>query len=148
MRIMNIVTKLCSQHETNNPFAIAENKNIITLFEPLGSIHGFYQSIYNQKIIHINEDLSEQEQKFTCAHELGHIVLHNKINTSFLKTKTLFSVDRYENEANKFAVLLLYSEEEFKQYLNLSIPQIAQCLNLSNELVEYRIKQIESKNIF
>ena len=148
MNIKDITEKLCHKYETRNPFDIANQKNIIVVTENLGSIRGYYCATHKQKVIHINQNLNEQQQFFTCAHELAHSIMHPNLNTPFLKSNTLFSVNKYENEANKFAVLLLYSDDEFKQYLSLGIPKIAECLNLSNELVEYRIKHISNKNIF
>ncbi|MNB78605.1 Metallopeptidase ImmA [compost metagenome] len=68
-------------------------------------------------MIHINNAASEQDQRFTCAHELGHVILHPNVNTPFLRRQTLYSVDRIEREANQFAVELLMPDDllyEFK----------------------------------
>lgn len=146
MNIKDIVEKLNQNYGTRNPFEIARQKNIIVLTEYLGNIRGYYCITHRQKVIHINQTLNEQQQFYTCAHELGHSILHPNLNTPFLKNNTLFSVNKYENEANKFAILLLYSDDDFKQYLHLGTPQIAECLNLSQELIEYRIRQIDEIN--
>ena len=45
-----------------------------------------------------------------CAHELGHIILHPDVNTSFLMRRTLFSVDKIEQQANRFAIGLLMAD--------------------------------------
>lgn len=146
MKIKDTVEKLSQKYGTRNPFDIARQKNIIILTENLGSIRGFYCVTHRQKVIHINECLNEQEQFYTCAHELGHSILHPNLNTPFLRNNTLFSINKYENEANKFAILLLYSDDNFKEFMDLTTPKIAECLNLSQELIEYRIKQITSIN--
>lgn len=68
-------------------------------------------------MIHINNAASQQDQRFTCAHELGHVILYPNVNTPFLRRHTLYSVDRIEREANQFAVELLMPDEflyEFK----------------------------------
>lgn len=103
--------KLIKKYNTNNPFYIADYMNIYVIFEPLGSIYGYYNFYKRIKMIHINEQLNETLQRFTCAHELGHALLHHDINTSFLKSHTFFSTDKIEREANTFAVELLMPDE-------------------------------------
>ena len=63
-----------------------------------------------------NTDLSESEQRFSCAHELGHALLHPDANTPFLTKYTYLSVDKYEIEANKFALKLLIPDELLFEY--------------------------------
>jgi len=46
-------------------------------------------------------------QRTVCAHESGHAVLHEEVNTLFLRKNTFLSVDRLEIEANTFAAFLL-----------------------------------------
>jgi Zn-dependent peptidase ImmA (M78 family) len=96
-------------------------------------------------MIHINRDLPVEEQKFTCAHELGHMLLHSDSNTPFLRVNTLYSIGKFENEANRFAVDLLYSDDGLQDYLSFSVPEIAACLNVSEELIAYRLSVLKEK---
>ncbi|EEL18780.1 hypothetical protein bcere0016_4660 [Bacillus cereus 95/8201] len=98
------------------------------LFENLGNTLGFYSTYKRFKFIHINNEIDEITQRFVCAHELGHAVLHPKSNTPFLRNQTFFSVDRLEVEANTFAVELLLTDESIDTYkdTNLSIQEIAE----------------------
>lgn len=106
-----LITKLINTHGTNNPFVIAEQRNITVLFERLGSnIWGYFSNAYRIPIIHINESLNEFDRTFTAAHELGHSFLHAKLNTPFLRKNTLISVERIELEANRFALKLLIGD--------------------------------------
>ncbi|RPF48224.1 uncharacterized protein DUF955 [Hydrogenoanaerobacterium saccharovorans] len=143
MDIKGIVNRLCKQHDARDPFEIAKTMGISIVFEQLGTIRGYYQHAYRQKIIHINCDIDERQQFFTCAHELGHSILHPNLNTPFLRERTFFSVNKLEIQANRFATELLYPDESFKEFLCFTIPQIAQCLNLSESLVEYKIKSLQ-----
>lgn len=102
--------RLVRKYNTNNPFKIAQEKGIIVRHVELGSVLGFHVRHFRCSIIHINERSTEQEQLFTCAHELGHAVLHPNENTPFLKSNTYFSTDRIEVEANTFAIELLFSQ--------------------------------------
>lgn len=126
--IKDYVINIAKKHETTNPFKIARQKDIIVLFENLGNTLGFYSTYKRFKFIHINNEIDEITQRFVCAHELGHAVLHPKSNTPFLRNQTFFSVDRLEVEANTFAVELLLTDESIDTYkdTNLSIQEIAE----------------------
>lgn len=126
--IKDYVINIAQKHETTDPFKIARQKDIIVLFENLGNTLGFYSTYKRFKFIHINNEIDEITQRFVCAHELGHAVLHPKSNTPFLRNQTFFSVDRLEVEANTFAVELLLTDESIDTYkdTNLSIQEIAE----------------------
>lgn len=121
MYIKKKVIKVINKYETNDPFKICKSMGIHIIYENLGSILGYYSKHFRIPIIHLNQNVSEKQQIFVCAHELGHAILHPEHNTSFLKKHTFFSTDIYEIEANKFAVNLLFSNksltnDEIKDY--------------------------------
>lgn len=102
--------------QSNNPFEIAKNKNIIIRYLPLGNTFGFYMKSLRHQVITLNNSLDENIEKFVCAHELGHAVLHPNENTPFLHKNTMLSKDKIERQANFFAVHLLLSEKKFEDY--------------------------------
>ncbi len=122
--VLNIVEK----YQTTDPFEIARQKEITVLYADLGNTLGFYNTYKRFKFIHINNQIDEITQRFVCAHELGHAVLHPKANTPFLRNQTFFSVDRLEIEANTFAVELLLTDEIVSAYedTRLSIQEVAE----------------------
>ncbi|MCC2430887.1 ImmA/IrrE family metallo-endopeptidase [Bacillus paranthracis] len=128
MDIKEYVLYIAEKHQTTNPFEIASRKGISVMFENLGNTLGFYSTYKRMKFIHINNQIDEITQRFVCAHELGHALLHPKANTPFLRNQTLFSVDRLEVEANTFAVELLLSDDMISDYenTNLSIQEVAE----------------------
>ncbi|PHG77750.1 ImmA/IrrE family metallo-endopeptidase [Bacillus wiedmannii] len=140
MEIKEYALKIAEKHATTNPFEIARRKNIIVLFEDLGSTLGFYNTYKRFKFIHINNRIDEITQRFVCAHELGHALLHPKANTPFLRNKTLYSVDRLEIEANTFAVELLLSDEMISEYknTNLSIQEVAEIHEIPQEFARLK----------
>lgn len=133
MEIKQRVNRLCRKYGTRDPFELAERMNILVVREPLGSINGYYNQCYRQKFIHINEELEEYRQKFTCAHELGHAVLHPKANTPFLRDNTLFSVSRLEREANCFAAELLCPDKVLLEYPGCTVGELARILGIREE---------------
>ncbi|OLN21615.1 hypothetical protein BTO30_14130 [Domibacillus antri] len=144
MQVKDTVQTLIQKYGTNDPFEIADRNNILLSYEPLGRILGYYNMYKRVKFIHINHQLNEIGQRFVCAHELGHAVLHPKANTPFLKRNTLFSVERMEVEANTFAVELLLPDEKIIEYSdsNYTLYQIGEMHGIPREIVT--LKKIES----
>lgn len=141
--ISDIVKRLCKQYDSSDPFSLARQMKIDILYEPLGTIRGYYSHFSRKKIIHINHMLDEKQMAFVCAHELGHAVLHPKSNTPFLRGHTLFSVNKLEVEANRFATCILYADEELLEYADCSLDQLTKILGLPPELVKWRYSQIK-----
>jgi Zn-dependent peptidase ImmA (M78 family) len=112
MWIEKKVKDLFEKYNTNDPFVLAENLNIIINQYDLGETFGFFQHCYRKKIINVNINLDEAWKKFVVAHELGHALLHPDINTPFLKRNTLLSIEKIEREANYFACYLLLLNTE------------------------------------
>lgn len=140
-----VISKLVKKHMTRNPLELAESLGIIVLYEPLGSINGYYNTAFRQKFIHINQDLPEYKKLFTAAHELGHAILHPSSNTPFLRENTFFSVNKLEIEANAFAVNLLITDEDLEEHKELTIGQIAMMFGCNDELIKLRLVQGGSK---
>ena len=146
MRIKKSVQQIMRIYKTRDPFEIARLKHILIIFEDLGTINGYYKKAYRQKQIHINQNLPRHRQRFVCAHELGHAILHPNSNTPFLRGNTFFLVDKLEIEANSFALELLISDEELIQYRDYNIEQIARIYGYHQKLIELRLKSFEARN--
>lgn len=138
--IKKLVKKLIKKFGTNNPFELAGCLNIKIMYEPLGHIRGFYQACPKNKIIHINSELSDFEKFIVCAHELGHAVLHAKLNILFIERNTFYVKNKFEIEANRFASELLIKDEAIHncpEYYTLE--QIAASINIPKELVQLKL---------
>lgn len=142
MRIKRTVDKLCAKYKTHNPFEIAETLEIPVLFERLGDIRGFYSRSYRQKVIHINRDINAERQLITCAHELGHAIIHPCESTPFLRASTLFSIDKLELEANRFMTQMIVPDDDIQEYIALeyTLQQIASVYGLPEHLIEYKLR--------
>lgn len=134
------IAYLKKKYRTTNPFELADMIGIVVITEDLGAIDGYYNKQLRQKQIHINCNLSENDMLFTCAHELGHALLHQNSNTKFLYENTLLSVDKLEQEANKFAMELLLPDDLLLEYSNCSIEQMSRLFGYSEKLIELRLK--------
>ena len=143
MNIQNTISHLITKYGTDNPFELADALNITIFFEELGSINGYYNKPLRMKQIHINNSLDSIMKRFTCAHELGHAILHPDASTPFLRSKTLLSVDKMEIEANTFAVELLIPNELIEENNNLTSEQLSRLLGYEQSLIELRLKSYQ-----
>lgn len=112
MDIKRRVKNLVKKHNTRNPYVIADYLKIEIILTPMPShLHGFYDRVLRRKFIVINSTLEPYLQRQTCAHELGHAMLHKGWGYYFMIEHTFFSPSRFEREANEFAWQLLFDEE-------------------------------------
>jgi len=100
--------KLVKEYNTNNPFLLCSYKNILCLEQPLHEdINGFAVFYDDVWVITINKDLSKSAKDFTCAHELGHILLHKEYSNIYLNTKSHINRTDKDKDADIFSALLL-----------------------------------------
>ena len=145
IRISDTVLHLTKKYNTSNPFELSDILNISVFYEELGTINGYYNRPLRMKQIHINYLLNEQEQKYTCAHELGHAILHPNASTPFLRSNTMLSVEKLEREADTFAVNLLIPDEAIVENSMYTTEQFSRMLGYKKELIELRLKEFNSK---
>lgn len=138
MNIQDTISHLIQKYGTNNPFELADAMNITIFYEDLGTINGYYNKPLRMKQIHINYNLDERMQKFTCAHELGHAILHPNASTPFLRANTFLSVDKMEIEANTFAAELLIPDELIWEYPDMTLDQIARIAGYSEQIMKFK----------
>lgn len=133
--------KLISRFQSNDPFKIADSLDYIVIFVPLRGIRGFHQYIQRNHIIYIDDSLDEVEQRWVCAHELGHIFLHPHLNKMFMANHTYSIQSKYEVEADRFAACLCYPPEYLNaEFEGCSICQISEALCLPMSLIEYAMR--------
>lgn len=134
MNIKRIAEKLMRKYDTNNPFKLADELGIVVKYDDLGNTWGYFITYKRIKIIHINKNIDEWLQRYTCAHELGHSILHKGVPTPFLKKHTLFSIEKIERQANTFAVELLMPDDIISKYDGYTIHNIADIVGVPNGL--------------
>lgn len=138
--IRKLANSLAKKYRSRNPFEIIQGMNAILVFAPLINVRGFYQYFQRNNIIYIDDHLPKHEQKFVCAHELGHMLMHRKENTVFMDAKTYLKTTPYETEADKFAVELLVPNEIILENRQGTTKQISRLTGYSEELIRLRLK--------
>jgi Zn-dependent peptidase ImmA (M78 family) len=134
------VKKIVHKYETNDPYKLCKIFNIDIKEVDIGNVRGMYQHNFRKKLIYINSKLEQQIQRQVLAHELGHALLHKKVNTVFLDIYTCLNVDKLEIEANTFAAELLIPDDELIQYCEYSQECIACVFGVQEKIVEYKTK--------
>lgn len=138
MDIKKTTKKLSNKYKTTNPFLLAKELDILVVFENLGSILGYFDMHFRMKTIHINENAPEDLKEFICAHELGHAILHAKVNTPFLSAYTLCSVGKIERQANTFAVELLLSDDYIRDNAECSLYNLAASRGIPRQFINLK----------
>jgi Zn-dependent peptidase ImmA (M78 family) len=139
MDIKKRADELARRFQTRNPFEIIQGLNVILLFVPLIDTKAFYQYFQRNNIIYIDENLSRKEQIFECAHEMGHMFLHKNANTIFMDSRTMLNTNRYEKEADTFAIDLLISDDILTEYQEYNIERLSRLLEYEKRLIELRL---------
>lgn len=130
---------LIRRFHTNDPFTLADALGIRILYSDLGGTWGCCTTYKRIKFIHINTEISEEEQRFTCAHELGHAVLHPGMSLPYLRAHTLFSPAVYERQANTFAVELLLPDALLYEYPDCTLDRLAKFAGLPPGMESFKV---------
>lgn len=98
-----------------------------------------------KKIIYINEQDTPAHKRFTIAHELGHLLLHDNEEISLKPELAVYyrkpiggEILDYEKEANWFAANLLVPMFLLKKYTDLSDAEAAELFAVSQQVIRYR----------
>lgn len=123
-----LVDELIAKYHTANPFELCDLLKFKLRYRPLGTLHGLYRYSRKSQFVTINIERERCQQTITCAHEIGHGIMHPKENALFLDS-TLFVSKKQEIQADRFAGYLLlehYGSIEYipKKYLDLIEPSI------------------------
>lgn len=136
MCIKRRVSQLVRKYQTRDPFEMIRGMNVILVHYPLEGVRGFYQYFQRNNIIYLDERLPEAEQRFVLAHELGHMFLHKRANAIFMDTRTQFNTDKFEKEADTFAMELLVPDAEIIEHPDLTIGQLSRMTGYAEELLK------------
>jgi len=140
------VKKLTKKFKTNNPYDLANLLNINVLEWNLHKdIMGFYKYEKKTKWIVLNGNSNEKEKYFTCSHELGHSVLHERFNTPHLRRDTMFSINKLEREANAFVIELMLPDDVWNEYLTnyRSLTDLERVTGIPQNLLIAKLNQME-----
>lgn len=88
---------------------------------------------------------SATRQRFTVAHELGHLLLHSRGGRVVAYRDTSFKGNPVEVEANRFAARLLMPAgmvTDLHRRSGGNLPLVAQAIGVSLQALEFRVQNI------
>ena len=137
MDIRRKVAELIRRYKTDDPFLIADLKNIHIVYGDLGGKFGNYIKYKRSKFIILDDKKTpERMLPFVCAHELGHALCTPNDNTQWLKTYTMtINADYIERMANEFAVELLLNDKYISDHAEHSIYNLADCRGVPHQFI-------------
>ena len=145
---IQLPNELIAEYCTRDPFQIAFLMDVAVKFINTKRQKGLCAIFDGYPFIFINQNLSEQMQRMTCAHELGHVLLHKDIltgNVPLLEYELFDIRNSTEYEANVFAANLLIDETELNEQIaeGGDVVSIASALDINVNLL--LIKLIEMR---
>lgn len=143
--IKNIVEYYVKKCDSRNPFDIADYLNIQIQIGHLGTPCGCYMFLKNHRCIFLNENLSENEMNLVMSHELGHAIMHRKLNCYFIRNKTLLLDSKIEKEANIFAADLLIPDIEIIDNKELTTRQLSKLLGYQEEIIQLKLAEFKNE---
>lgn len=143
--IKNIVEYYVKKCDSRNPFDIADYLNIQIQIGQLGTPCGCYMFLKNHRCIFLNENLSENEMGLVMSHELGHAIMHRKLNCYFIRNKTLLLDSKIEKEANIFAADLLIPDIDIIDNKELTTSQLSTLLGYQEQIIKLRLSEFKDE---
>lgn len=149
--IYELAQSVRSDCGTSNPFEIAKELGImVRLSSDFKTLCGMYTIIKGVRVVILNDNLSDLEQRAVMAHELGHDQLHREMaERGALQDFMLYDMSlRPEYEANMFAADLLLDDDrvlELGSVYGYTKEQIAAELGVDAELVEIKLKSMRGR---
>ena len=161
-KIQRQVEQILEQYNISSPPIdvpfIAKSRGIDLVLADLGDISGILFREGNRITIGVNKNHKETRQRFTIAHEIGHLFLHgdealhvDKVFAIKLRNHTSSeAVDLGEIEANAFAAELLMPTEMIQQEMqklpgvldyekDIIIERLAKIFNVSQQATTIRL---------
>lgn len=102
-----------------DPFKILKERNVIITFSDFDKLEGLLLfDKQKESVVSINLNRPVTRQRFTAAHELGHILLHTEIKGENFLCPISGKKSPIENEADEFASYLLMPNEELNKMVD------------------------------
>lgn len=102
---------------------------------------GYYTRVRRIKLIVLNRNLRSHKRRFTCTHELRHVLLRPDEKTPKLPTLSLTSKLKIEREANEFATHLLI-DGSHKEYSIETVGSVLEYYGLPTEMERFIHKEV------
>jgi len=135
--IKRSVKQLIEEHETNDPYRLAQAMGIDVDEFPFRRIKGLILEIVGRVTIVLNANLPERMKRVVLAHELGHRQLSPQGMGYFFMADYTLMEPKTEYEANRFAVELVAWGES--PTIDETLEGFAARVGVPVELMKYKV---------
>ena len=102
-----------------NPFEILKENNVVITYSDFDKLEGLLLYDKKKSVVSINMKRQITRQRFTAAHELGHILMHAEVNVNSFLCPIFGMKSDIEKEADSFASNLLMPTSELNKQIDL-----------------------------
>lgn len=102
-----------------NPFELLKEYNAVITYSDFDKLEGLLLYDKKKSVVSINMSRPITRQRFTAAHELGHILMHTEIKANNFLCPISGTKNDIEKEADSFASNLLMPTDELNKRINL-----------------------------
>lgn len=102
-----------------------------------------------ERKIYVEKSDPEEKQRFTCAHEIGHFILHGEDYYNNVLFRSLIT-NVLEKEANTMAAEILMPRYFVERFADSDLPleEVAQKFKVSEGAARFRIKYIKGEAFY
>ena len=102
-----------------NPFELLKENNAIITYSNFDKLEGLLLYDKEKSVVSINMNRQITRQRFTAAHELGHILMHTQVNVNNFLCPISGVKSDIEKEADSFASNLLMPTDELNRQVDI-----------------------------
>ncbi|MGN9161268.1 ImmA/IrrE family metallo-endopeptidase [Clostridium sulfidigenes] len=138
--IDGIIDDLSNKYSTNDIYELLDIFEIEVIVVEANNIllkgndSLYIRNYMGLEVVFIRNDIDINLEKFILRHEFAHAILHKDICSAAFN-KIFINKDKYEKQANYFALKIANSEFDEIQLEGMSIEQIASCIEVPFELL-------------
>lgn len=102
-----------------NPFELLKDNDAIITYSNFDKLEGLLLYDKEKSVVAINMNRQITRQRFTAAHELGHMLMHTQVNVNNFLCPISGIKNDIEKEADSFASNLLMPTEELNRQVDI-----------------------------
>ena len=102
-----------------NPFEILNDNGVLIEYSNFEKLEGLLMYDESKSLVAININRPIKRQRFTAAHELGHLMLHTNLESNQFIYPIYGVKSNIEKEADSFASNLLMTTDELNRQIDI-----------------------------
>lgn len=136
MNMFRYVRQVIQEYQTHDAQEMLQELGVCVYSFPMHGLRGLYKCFEGHPTVFVDSQLQERQQQFVLAHELAHFLLHKGENRVFLDRCTYLKTDRFEREADLFALCFMFPFPQEYIHNGVTISDIAHTLGINEGLAE------------